>query len=217
MPRTGSTVVPFLYLGGMTVIEQCTSVQSAANDEPPANRPADIITTSRLRLRRPAPADVASLQLLNANPDVTRWLHWHTAGDSTNLKYDLSRYSKQWRLGRSYFWIIETRTSHSMIGYIASQRSKDSADIGFVIDPAHWNRGYATEAAIAVVAELIRLKGLTCLVAACDVRNEASARVLQRAGLTYQGQTQNLVTAASTAADRFTANLFKRVITDPLA
>ena len=46
-----------------------------------------------------------------------------------------------------------------------------------------WGRGYATEAARALVAAGFAQLGLRRIVATCDPANAASARVLEKAGL----------------------------------
>ncbi len=57
------------------------------------------------------------------------------------------------------------------------------AEVGYVLTPAHYGHGYATEA----VGVLLRLGfedlGLHRIAARCDARNTASARVMERAGL----------------------------------
>jgi len=62
------------------------------------------------------------------------------------------------------------------------------ADIGYELAPAHWGRGYATEAARAIVAFGFRELGLHRISATCIADNEGSARVLKRAGLRLEGR-----------------------------
>ena len=56
-------------------------------------------------------------------------------------------------------------------------------EIGWRHKPSHWHRGYAIEAARAMAAfELTDV-----LYAVCDPENTASAQVMQRLGMAYQG------------------------------
>jgi len=57
------------------------------------------------------------------------------------------------------------------------------ADLGYELDPDHWGYGYATEAARAMVDWGFGEWGLHRIHAHCIAENEASARVLLRAGL----------------------------------
>jgi [ribosomal protein S5]-alanine N-acetyltransferase len=52
---------------------------------------------------------------------------------------------------------------------------------------AYWRQGYATEAAGAVVAWAVSNPDIYCVWAVCDVENTASARVLEKLGLTREG------------------------------
>jgi RimJ/RimL family protein N-acetyltransferase len=55
------------------------------------------------------------------------------------------------------------------------------------MDPAFWNRGYTTEAAIALVDFAFRQLGLNRVSAEHMVHNPASGRVLEKAGLRPEG------------------------------
>lgn len=57
------------------------------------------------------------------------------------------------------------------------------ADMGYELAPAHWGRGYATEAARAMIGMGFGEWGVERIHAHCVAENEASARVLRKAGL----------------------------------
>jgi RimJ/RimL family protein N-acetyltransferase len=61
--------------------------------------------------------------------------------------------------------------------------SGETADFGFVLNRRHWGHGYATEAAGAMLDWLKSLGAIGRIVATCDVENVASARVLEKLGL----------------------------------
>ncbi|NOT61720.1 MAG: GNAT family N-acetyltransferase [Acidobacteria bacterium] len=54
------------------------------------------------------------------------------------------------------------------------------------IDEAHWGRGYAAEAARAIVDYGFVQLGCEQIVASTDVPNLASIRVMEKLGLTFQ-------------------------------
>ncbi len=70
--------------------------------------------------------------------------------------------------------------------------------IGYVMNPAHWGRGYATEAAAAMVDELFDGRDAHRVVARCDPRNTRSWRLLERLGMRREA---HLLAAASFADD----------------
>jgi RimJ/RimL family protein N-acetyltransferase len=68
------------------------------------------------------------------------------------------------------------------------QPAHNRAEIGYWIGVPHWNQGYCTEAAAAVVAYGFDELGLHRIHAAHLRRNPASGRVLQKIGMTHEGR-----------------------------
>ncbi len=61
------------------------------------------------------------------------------------------------------------------------------ADIGYEFDPEYWNRGYATEAAHAIVDFGFKHFGVHRIWAGCVVENVGSAHVLEKLGMKLEG------------------------------
>lgn len=61
------------------------------------------------------------------------------------------------------------------------------ADLGYWVGVPYWGRGYATEAARLVISYGFDRLHLHRIQARCFPRNGASARVLQKAGMRYEG------------------------------
>jgi RimJ/RimL family protein N-acetyltransferase len=66
--------------------------------------------------------------------------------------------------------------------------NESEADIGYELHPEHWGKGYATEAARAVVAFGFEELALHRVSAWCIADNTGSARVLEKAGLRLEGR-----------------------------
>ena len=80
---------------------------------------------------------------------------------------------------------LKTSPRH-LIGDIAlttTDEVNQEAEIGFMLDPAHWGHGYATEAAQALIAFGLSRVGWLRIAAACHKNNLASQRLLERVGL----------------------------------
>ena len=58
----------------------------------------------------------------------------------------------------------------------------ESAELGYFIDPEHWNHGYASEALKAAVDELF-LRGYRRVRAGYFEENGASCRVMEKCGM----------------------------------
>ena len=62
------------------------------------------------------------------------------------------------------------------------------ADIGYELDPKHWNHGYATEAAHAMVDFGFSHFGLHRVWSWCVADNVGSAHVLEKLGMRLEGR-----------------------------
>ena len=58
-----------------------------------------------------------------------------------------------------------------------------TAALGYAVARARWSRGFATEAAEAVITTAFKHLGLKRIWAVADVRNIASQRVMEKAGM----------------------------------
>ena len=77
----------------------------------------------------------------------------------------------------------------ALIGAIGlhAKPDHDRAEIGYWIGVPYWGRGYATEAARAIVEHGFEKLGLHRMYAMHFMRNPASGRVLQKIGMRHEG------------------------------
>ena len=97
---------------------------------------------------------------------------------------------------RKFQLAVTLRDGGALIGN-AGIRRKDAnefeADIGYEISHEHWGKGYATEAARALVAHGFETMGLHRISAMCNAENAASVRVLERIGMRQEGRLRDSV------------------------
>ena len=67
-----------------------------------------------------------------------------------------------------------------------------SIEVGWAVDPKHWNRGLATELASASLGVGFEQLDLDAVVAYTLVSNAASRRVMEKAGLVYERPVRHL-------------------------
>lgn len=82
-----------------------------------------------------------------------------------------------------------------IVGSIGLARYRDEVQLGYWIAPTHWGRGYATEAARAVL-RLAGTLGHRQLVASQFTDNPASGRVLRKIGFCPTGEVRNAYSLA---------------------
>lgn len=148
------------------------------------------LTTERLRLRPMHVTDAQDMFDYAKRPSVTAFLLWdpHPNISYTRdyLRYIESRYS----LGDFYDWAIVELESGRMIGTCGFARintDHDSAEIGYVLHPDFWGRGYAAEAAASVIEFGFSQLGLHRIEARFMKGNEPSLRVMEKLGMTFEG------------------------------
>jgi ribosomal-protein-alanine N-acetyltransferase len=86
---------------------------------------------------------------------------------------------------------ITLKSNNLLIGNCGVRMDKPDAfqaDIGYELDPNYWNRGYATEAAHAMVDFGFQRFGVHRIWAHCVADNAASAHVLEKLGLRLEGR-----------------------------
>ena len=88
-------------------------------------------------------------------------------------------------------WVMIERDSGSVVGDIGFHGPPDAAgmvELGYSVIPLRRRRGYATEAADAIVEWALCQPSVRVVVAGCDPSNEPSIRVLERVGFHRTGE-----------------------------
>lgn len=82
------------------------------------------------------------------------------------------------------------RKENTLIGGIGlpiHDPTNNKAEIGYALAPWHWNNGYTTEAARMLIDYLFKSTEIERIEARCKTFNTASARVMEKVGMTYEG------------------------------
>lgn len=146
------------------------------------------ITTERLLLRWRVESDAEEIFARYAqDPEVTRYLTWQPhASVAETIEFQHSKAADR-AAGTSFGWLIRSRATHVVLGMIGLRIEKHIAHVGYCLARDAWGQGYATDAARAVVAVAQRNESLWRIQATCDVENAVSGRVLEKAGLKFEG------------------------------
>lgn len=143
----------------------------------------------RILLREFSAADWEAVQSYAGNPTVTRFTDWGPNTPEETRAFIAETAKQRETAPRKVFdlAIIQTDTRKLIGG--ASLRVTDAdrreGEIGYVIHPAYWSLGYATEAAKLLLEFGFERLGLGAIIATCDPENHASARALQKAGFAF--------------------------------
>ena len=148
------------------------------------------LETDRLILRRMLQSDAEDMYDYAHRSDVTRHLTWDPHPNLLYTREYLAYVSAHYAAGDFYDWAVIDRESGRMIGTCGFTRfhcEADCAEIGYVIHPAFWGRGIATEAVGAVIRFGFQRLDLNRIEAKFMEGTEASRRVMEKNGMTFEG------------------------------
>lgn len=153
--------------------------------------------TQRLRCRPIAWGDLASLDQLYRDPAVMRYLGTGQPLSSAQTAERLGDYLGAWAQAGfgSYALVLKTTEGFIGCGGIEPRGKAEEleGEIGWVLASAYWGQGLATEFARAMIAVGFERFSLERIFARADLRNGASIRVMQKAGLTLVHRSEDAV------------------------
>ncbi len=144
-----------------------------------------VLVTERLLLRPVTASDYAALQAHWAAPDVRRFLFDGAMLSPAEISEAIEDSTRDFAAAGYGLWLIQVQDRTDLTG-TAGLRPLDvlGLEIFYSLAPASWGKGYATEAARAVVEHAIGPLGLPEVLAEVDAGNTASVAVVERLGLT---------------------------------
>jgi RimJ/RimL family protein N-acetyltransferase len=131
-----------------------------------------------------------------SDPGVTRFLPGAAPPTKDTFEIQLpARHAMEAELGYA-MWAVEEKATGTFIGQCglrpAATMDPDAGseiDLAYHLTSASWNKGYATEAVVAVLAYGLGSVGLDRVMAVALPENVGSWRVMEKAGMQYEGTT----------------------------
>ncbi len=146
------------------------------------------IETARLLLRPYTRDDLDDLHRLWTDPDVRRYLFddeiMERAWVATEIEHSLACFETQ-GFGQ---WAMFLKGHHALIGFCGYRSFLDPSEVQLIygLAPAHWGQGLAPEAARALIRYGFDTLDFDEIIASADAPNEASFRVMEKTGMTFQ-------------------------------
>jgi ribosomal-protein-alanine N-acetyltransferase len=148
----------------------------------PLSMPAKF-ETERLLLQRLRYEDAEEIFYAYASkPEATQYLSWPTHQSIDETRIFLKYAAESWNYGTDYTYSIRLK-NHVLIGSIGVVNDDGKLQLGYVISPSHWGRGYTTEACAALLGILKTFKELYRIGTFVDADNQASIQVLRKCGM----------------------------------
>jgi RimJ/RimL family protein N-acetyltransferase len=162
-----------------------------------------VLATENLVMRAPQESDMEQLAALADNHHVAQMLARmpHPYGEAEARAF-LAMTRAPRRGGATY--ALTLAGTDTLVGCAGLDATDRGLELGYWIGEPHWKRGYATEAAHALVDLAFRRTTIQVLQASCRVINPASRRVIHKCGFQYAGQGMlNSIVAGQVPVERY--------------
>lgn len=162
--------------------------QAARADDEAMSATSYPLRTERLLLRMLREEDVDVLTAYRNDPQVARLQDWELPYPRERAERLVAAHADRTDLAPGRGTQLALDLDGELVGdvYVGLDEHCGVAEIGFSLATAHQGRGYAVEAVSAVVDDLVDRLGVHRLVAELSPDNVASARLLERLGMTFE-------------------------------
>lgn len=147
-----------------------------------------VLVTQRLVLRAPHKEDTDAIACLANNVRVatmvSRMPHPYTRKDAA----EFIKRTKTGALGKCIYAVTDADNGR-FLGCCGVEPQQDAVtlELGYWIGEPFWGKGYATEAAHAVIDMAFRTRDIEFIDVRCRVTNPGSRRVIHKCGFQFQG------------------------------
>lgn len=153
-----------------------------------AGLPWDILETKRLRVRESTVEDVDAFYRIYSEPSITYYME-----DLYQKREEEEAYMKAY-IDQIYgfygygLWTVLLKETGQVIGRagLSVREGYELPELGFVIDAAYQNRGYASEVCTAILAYARKELSFDAVQALVKEGNRASLKLMDRLGFEYR-------------------------------
>ena len=155
------------------------------------------ITGDSIRLREFVPSDVDPMSRYTSDPEVCRYISWGPLNREGTSKFVSSAIeASRCNPRRWYELAIVSKDTDELVGNIGLEldRGQDRVgELGYTVRPDFWGQGIATAASRLLLDYAFERVRLHRVWANCDEENRASARVLEKLGLSLEGRHRDVL------------------------
>jgi ribosomal-protein-alanine N-acetyltransferase len=156
------------------------------------------LETARLVLRAVTEADAEAIFAAASDPRVTEYtlFETHRTRDDTQTFLRSYAFPNYEQCVPDPFALALKDDPATLIGCLGGRwntQANQCVEFGYWLAAPHWGKGPATEAARAVIPYLFEEMSPERVQAHCMAPNVSSARVLEKAGLTYEGTLRSAI------------------------
>lgn len=154
-------------------------------------------TTARLSAREIEQHDLAWYQDFHLTPELTQYMVFSFETLESTKQFFYQGIDDQAKPERSlYQFAVRDNSTGSIIGIGLlgiRPHEPESVEVGYVIFKQYWGQGYATEITKGLHGFVFSTLGKHRAWGKCDEHNPASARVMEKSGMQFEGITREHV------------------------
>lgn len=154
------------------------------------------IETERLLLRRMKPSDARDMYEYAKQSAVTEYLLWAPHDSLEYTRSYLRQMQKGYNQGIYHDFGVVYKENGKLIGTCGFARideANSTAEAGYVFNPEYWGMGIAPEALSAVIRLGFEYCGYNRIEARYMVGNDASRRVMEKCGMSFEGVIRDML------------------------
>ncbi|RHW43263.1 N-acetyltransferase [Neobacillus notoginsengisoli] len=170
------------------------------------------LETDRLLLREITMDDAPCIFACFSNEEVTRYYGFETMHTIDQAEKLIKFFSEKYEDKAGIRWGIERKSESGLIGTIGFNSwsiKHKGAEIGYEVHPDYWRKGYISEALRAVFAYGFEAMDLNRIGAVVFPENEASNKLLLKAGFQKEGLLREYIYQNGTPHDAYVYSLLK--------
>ena len=151
--------------------------------------PPEIFKTNRIVGRKPTMDDAQGMfDAYATDPEVTRFLVFKPYEKLEDLQTWLSYIIKEWEKSPGIMYLLYRHNApDTIVGSFSITVNNFSATLGYLVTKPFWGQGIMTEVVKHWIDWALSQPHIFRIGAFCDVENPASGRVMEKAGMEYEG------------------------------
>jgi RimJ/RimL family protein N-acetyltransferase len=153
--------------------------------------------TQRLIIRPLQASDLHAFHAYRNDPEVARYQSWEWISEEGARRFIEECIRSQPGIpGQWYQVAIELRETGGLIGDMGlgvDLADPGQGEVGYTLAREHWGQGYGSEAVAALLDYAFSSLGMARINAMCDTRNTASARLMEKVGMTRVGISRDVL------------------------
>lgn len=151
--------------------------------------PFPLLESKRLRFRKLTDADASEILELRGNSETMRFIPRPLITDAESALAHIKMINDKLTENTDINWAVTEKGNNKCIGIMGFYRTQPEhfrTELGYMILPKYWGKGYVTEAVQTLLSFAFNTLNFHSIEAVIDARHVASERVLQKNGFTKE-------------------------------